>query len=1165
VEKIKSFSLFTFFFIATLLPAASGSFGETIRWSSPAKGGDTRFSNPANWNKARVPQSGDTVVFDSVANGSAACVLDIDATVAAVAFRNNYTSLFDFSGHFLTVLGTFADFRSTGEIDGTNNSGGVVFSGSSVQDFFPGKAHFPCIIVKGTDSDSIICREIGMLTDTLILSGGTLVCGNGLSHLCGEVRGTGGSLDFGSSSISVSGAGVFLSGLASVNARTGTLICTGTGSQRVEFPADSLSLHAFIQNCPAGCVFAGGGICCIDSCAIQSGSLAIADSQSLTVGTFAIVHGRIQMTRSGCVIVQKSADLSGLDTAYLQGTLGFSGESVAFIPKAGACIAAISLLRGKVNCAGNGCDAGELHLSDAARPCTLSLGTHLTHSFHSIFAGAGSVIDFGTSTLRFEGDTLDFSHCGAMAGQSGDGALSFSGSGPQVFIPNKIVCYPSIFQKGAGKTTVCRNDLSCRRLTIQGGTFNLGKGFSHTVTNLLRVQRGGLDFGSSTLNAAADTIDLSGANDLAAGSGILSFIGATGSQIFIPAPKVQHPDLTKSQNGTVRVSGALRAKNFWMSAGTFDPGVSRCEFTGFSAKGGTFVTGSDSLIITGNANFSDLSNLVPGSAPIVVRASGSSSTAVFSSTSQAIGNLVLSALPSPAGIARVVAGKGMHRVYRLTFQWNRSGDSAIFDFRQNSAGIVSEGPVGVASASASENSGSDKGSIFMGNGTWTFAGDVALSNNVADSSTVTFCRQDAAQTIAIAQPLNNVIHSGNGSLVLARQLKCRNFTQSGGLLNFKGSSIDAANDFSLLSGSSIAVPSLPWKISAGRNAFITGTPDSLMPISGTPACTIGAARSLIVRYSVLKHCVAVLTKGTAYNCIDSGGNSGWTFITRPLPIGISSRNISFGTVSAGSSRDTTVTLSNICGDTITVFLVQVAGAAFSGRGLWGNKIPPHQSIIDTVLYAPDDAGPDSGMIIFQSNAESSPDTVLLHGTGRGPRLRCSLDTISLSSGAVSKQVFRTVVLKNSGTDTMFLSQTIQSADHSIGLDSIFCVSALRACAPQDSLTDTIRFIPAKEGVFSALLILKTNCPVPYDTILITARVSAAAVSDDQKPVLPGSYSFQEISEVEKSVLFKYGLPAASKVTLEIYDAIRIPVRLGCVTPFPGHLLLQAEGDRRKRF
>lgn len=1133
--KIKTFSLVTSFSFAAVLVFALSSSGDTIRWSSPAKGGDTRFSNPANWSKARVPQIGDTVIFDSITQGSAACILDVDPTIDAIAFRNNYSSLFDFNSHFLRISGDCADFRSTGEIDGTNNSGGILFCGSSAQQFFPGKAHFPCIIVNDKPSGTVVCHEVGMLADTLILIGGTLVCGYELTHLCGEIRGTGGMLDFGTSSINVSGAGVFLSRLNAVLARTGTLICTGSGNQRVEFPPDTMTIHAFVQNCPSGCTFAkrsSAGIL-IDSVALLSGSLAVADSQCITLGTLNVVHGAMQIPKSVSIIIQKSADLSGLDTSGIQGVLGFSGDAIPFVPRPGATIAAISVLQGKVVLAGSGCDADELRLSSTAQPCTLSLGAHFTHTFRSISANAGSVIDFGTSTLQFAGDTLDLSRCGVSPCQSCDGAISFSGINPQGFVPNDIMTYPSIIQNGPNPTTIIRNGLSCRRLVIQSGTLRLGTGLSHTVTTLLQTNGGTLDFGSSTMNAAADTVDFRGLVNLVAASGTLSFIGATGTQIFLPKPNVLHPDITKSQNGTVRVAGALRAKKFWMSAGTFDPDGSRCELTGFSAKGGTFITGRDSMIITGNANFSDLSELVPGNAPVVVRASGNNPVVSFSSTTQTIGHLVLSSMPSLEGIARIVAAKGIHRASRLTFQWNRSADSAIFDFRQNGAGLSAEDTVDVRP----ENSGNDKGAILMGSGSWTFSGDVTLTNQVCDSSTVIFSRSDTRQTISVAQPLNNVIHSGGGSLVLGGRLACRNFTQSGGALDFKGLSINSTNDFSLLAGygPSIAPSSLPWKISAGRNVFLSGSPDSQLVIGNAPACTLSAGKSLTVRSSVLKHCAAVLTKGTAYNSTDSGGNSNWTFITRPLPIGISADSISFGNVSAGSSRDTIVSLSNACNDTVTIFLVQLAGSNFS-HSIRSCKVLPHRTVYDTILYAPDDAGPDSGRVVFLSNAESSPDTVLLRGIGRGPRLRCSADTVSFGTMVLSRSIFRTVVMKNTGTDTLLLSQSIQPADRTQDFDSVFSVSPAHACAPQDSLVDTIRFFPSKAGTFFAFLILKTNCLAAYDTVLITARGSVG-VAEDSRQVMPKDFSFQEVSALEKSVLFKYGLPATSKVTLEIYDAI----------------------------
>jgi len=1132
VGKIRNFSGFLrSFFVAVLLLSAVSS-GEIIRWSSTALAGDTRFGNPANWSNGKVPQNGDTILFDTLPSGSAACILDVDPTINSIAFRNNYSSSFDFNGHFLSITGGFADFRSNGLIDGKNNRGGILFAGPAVQDFFPGKAHFPCIIVQCKASGKVDCREMGMLVDTLILNAGMLDCGDSLSHLCGEIRGNGGSLDFGTSGLSVFGAGVFLSKLASVNGVTGTLVCTGTGFQRVELPSDTTRIHVLVQNCDAGCLIGRQNSSCmtLDSIAIRAGTLTLGDSQCLSVGTLAASHGGLRIPNSSTFIVQKSADVSGLDTVDMNGVLGFAGDAVTFVPRADAHISTISVLRGKVTVTGTGCDADGLCLSTTSQPCTLSLGSHLTHTFRTIKAIAGGAIDFGSSTLQFTGDTLDLSRCIVTSSQPDKGALSFSGPRPQVLIPNPSSTLPSLVQNASQGTSVVKNGFSCRRLIILSGTFHLGIGLSHTVTSLLRASGGGIDFGSSTLNAAADTVDLTGATGLSPATGTLSFIGAMGTQLFLPKPNLLNPDIAKSQNGTVRILGALRAKKLWISGGTFDPGDSKCELSEFSAKGGTLITGNDSMIISGNANFSDLSDLVPGKAPIVIRASGNAPTASFSSTTHIIGHLVLSALPSLESVARIIPGRGIQRAQRVTFQWNRSADSAIFDFRQNNAGLVATDSVDVTAT----NSGVDKGVIFMGSGSWTFSGDVIFKNYLCDSSTAIFDRNTGRQSVNAVQPFNNVIHSGPGTLELAAPFASKNFTQTGGIFDPRGMAVAASNDFTLLNGpgSCIAVSPRPWAIRAGHVLFMTGSPDSLLTIGNTPGCTLDAA-SLSVRYCTLKHCVAA-RKGIAYNSIDSGGNSNWSFLAKPLPIRINASTVSFGSLRVGDSIDTIVTLSNVCNDTVTVFSVQRVGQAFN-HALGSCKISPHASVRDTIIYSPNDAGPDFGSIIIVSNAESSPDTVHLRGTGKGPRLDFSSDTISFGSVTPSRLVARTVVFRNSGTDTMQLSLSVQQTGQIPG-DSIFRVSLSKICAPQDSCVDTIRFESGSPGSFSAFLIVRTNCFVPLDTIMINA-LSAAVLPVDRKSVIPLEFAFQEITTIEKSVVFRYCLPSASRVSLEIYDAI----------------------------
>jgi len=58
-------------------------------WKSPEKG-DTLWSAGANWSGGRPPAPGDTVIFVKRARCLRQCVLDEDASVAAIIFHKEY-------------------------------------------------------------------------------------------------------------------------------------------------------------------------------------------------------------------------------------------------------------------------------------------------------------------------------------------------------------------------------------------------------------------------------------------------------------------------------------------------------------------------------------------------------------------------------------------------------------------------------------------------------------------------------------------------------------------------------------------------------------------------------------------------------------------------------------------------------------------------------------------------------------------------------------------------------------------------------------------------------------------------------------------------------------------------------------------------------------------
>ena len=91
-----------------------------------------------------------------------------------------------------------------------------------------------------------------------------------------------------------------------------------------------------------------------------------------------------------------------------------------------------------------------------------------------------------------------------------------------------------------------------------------------------------------------------------------------------------------------------------------------------------------------------------------------------------------------------------------------------------------------------------------------------------------------------------------------------------------------------------------------------------------------------------------------------------------------SSGMPFGNVKVGQSKDTTISILNGGSDTLKISTIVSSNAVFSARRTMMN-IPPGQSLLDTLRFAPVVIGGASGTLLFYSNAASSPDTVKVSG------------------------------------------------------------------------------------------------------------------------------------------------------------------------------------------
>jgi uncharacterized repeat protein (TIGR01451 family) len=141
----------------------------------------------------------------------------------------------------------------------------------------------------------------------------------------------------------------------------------------------------------------------------------------------------------------------------------------------------------------------------------------------------------------------------------------------------------------------------------------------------------------------------------------------------------------------------------------------------------------------------------------------------------------------------------------------------------------------------------------------------------------------------------------------------------------------------------------------------------------------------------------------------------------PSPADVSFAKQVVGTTSA--TMPVTVTSTGTTGLTVT-------GASASGdfaadaSDCTAKQIGPGQACVIQVSFAPSSSGDRSGTLSIRSNAQSSPDTVALSGTGSAPVITVSPNSLHLGSVLVgSSSEPQTVTVGNAGDSPL----TVQSA------------------------------------------------------------------------------------------------------------------------------------------
>jgi len=591
---------------------------------------------------------------------------------------------------------------------------------------------------------------------------------------------------------------------------------------------------------------------------------------------------------------------------------------------------------------------------------------------------------------------------------------------------------------GSGSLTISQAAVSGAGFTMAGQTYplTLSAGQSSSINVQFAPTDTSSTIGSVSLLSSATTLTTS---VTLKGTGVKHQLSITPSSVSfgnvaVGTASAQTVTLTNSGTASLSISqGSVTGAGFGMSGLTFPLSLAPGQSSTFNAQFAPTAPGSasGSVSISSNARNS----------PAVVSLAGSGMLAALSPN------------PSTFNFGNVLVGSSGTQTITLS----NSGTASV----TISAASASGAGFSIAGLSVPATLNAGQAASFTASfapaSAASFTGSVSITSD-APGSPLTI---PLSGTGTAAQPqltINPATVNFGSVNVGATAIQMVSLTNSGSAALTISQATGSGTGFSL-SGLS-----LPQTINVGSSISFTA--------QFLPASTGSASGNIAISSNAPGSPAAVALSGT--------GVQG-TLTANPS-------SFNFGNVLVGGNGTQTFTLSNSGTASVTISAASVLGTGFSITGL---SVPltlaAGQNTTFSAQFTPSATGSASGSVSITSNAPGSPLTIALSGTGVQPTLSVTPTSVSFGSVVTGNNTSQTIILKNSGTASLTISQATVSGTG-------FTITGLTVpatIAAGGSTTFSAAFAPTTAGSATGSVSLVSNAPgSPFAIALSGTGVAA---------------------------------------------------------------------------